>query len=63
MTTTLVAPAIDFEKTETQNGFDYYAIWDERTGWVLDTWIRVPEGAGLDKVEDAFYRNETVSSL
>lgn len=63
-TATLQAPVIDFEKVDTQNGFDFYAIWDAHTNaWVDGTWIRVPQGASIDQVEDAFYRNETVSGI
>lgn len=55
-------PTLEFEKTATQNGFDYYAVWDGQN-WLNDTWVRVPEGASLQAVEDALYRNDTVSSL
>lgn len=53
---------LEFEKVTTKNGFDYYAIWDGAQ-WVDGTWVRVRENADLNNVEDAFYRNETVTTF
>lgn len=53
---------LEFEKVATKNGFDYYAIWDG-TQWTEGTWVRVREDADIQAVEDAFYRNETVSKF
>lgn len=53
---------LEFEKVATQNGFDYYAIWDGQT-WMENTWVRVREGADLQQVEDGFYRNDLVASI
>lgn len=52
----------EFEKVATQNGFDYYAVWDGNA-WLEGSWVRVPEGAPAQAVEDALYRNDLVSKI
>jgi len=53
---------ITFEKVATAHGFDYYAVWDG-TQWLENLWVRVVQGSSSQQVEDAFYRNDTVTAF
>lgn len=59
----LVPGYLEVELVETKNGFEYYSVWDAMTGWVEDLYVRVPVGATNMQIEDAFNRNDTVSSF
>lgn len=65
---TITVNFIELQLVETQNGFDYYAIFNSlknngKGAWEKDQWVRVPEGATDRQVEDALYRGDLVQGL